>query len=95
MQRRKNSTDWDQMLLETGMDQWDVRDRREMQANLLWVSEHRKTVGSTRRFATLAIGIAVPLLAAFGSWIGNQATRETACPSGYVCTVTAVPTPTP
>lgn len=95
MQRRKNRTDWDQMLLETGIDQWDVRDRRNMQANLQWVSAHRKTVGSRQRMLTLALGIGIPLLGALGAWYGASNAKPAPCPSGYICTVTPATSPSP
>lgn len=94
--RRKERVDWDQMLLETGIDQWDVRDRRDMQANLQWVSDHRRTVGARQRMLTLALGIGIPLLGGLASWYGaSQGRQQPLCPPGYVCTVIPSPTATP
>lgn len=93
MQRRKNGTDWDQMLLETGIDHWDIRDRREMQANLGWVSDQRKAQSARRRMITLAVGVGIPLLTAGAAWYGATNAKPAPCPSGYICTVTPEPTP--
>jgi hypothetical protein len=93
-QRRKDTVDWFQCLVDTNMDQWDVRDRREMQANLNWVSEHRRTLGERQRMRLLLAGFAVTLIASFGSWIGatiSNSSRSQTCPVTYVC----VPAPTP
>ena len=103
--RRKETVDWDQMLLETGMDQWDVTLREDMKAHLEWVRDTRREQmersrrAPARRYITLTLlGFAVTLLTGLGAFLGAEAAggshvSSLGCPSGYVC-VPASPSPT-
>ena len=73
------------------MDQWDVKDRREMQANLGWVSDRRTAEkerasrAPTRRYLTMTlIGFAVTLIAAFGSFVGGELANASKTPQTIV-----------
>lgn len=91
--RRKDTVDWYQCLVETNMDQWDVEDRRHMQANLNWVTERRNQeakrmlAGPARRWALgLVAAGAFVALQIFGSWLGGTAANSMHCPTGDTCT---------
>lgn len=93
-----------QCLSETELDRWGEDERQNVRENLRWVSDARKAQvvrnqrAGTRRILTMAlIGAVATLVAGFGSFIGGvlaNGSHSLACPSGYVCTQVAQPTPT-
>lgn len=84
-----------QSLSETNIDRWGDDERRDMRRNLEWVSDRRKSESTRRRLITLALGIGIPLFGAAGAWYGASNAKPSPCPSGYICTVTPLRTPSP
>ena len=85
-----------QCLSETDIDKWSEPERREMKANLIWVSEHRRTLGSRQRLRATIYAAALAVAVGFISWLSPWNVRTTLiCPSGYVCTQSPITTPVP